>query len=62
MKATSTVPRALGDSNNTPADKTVMMRRAADWQARQPWTNQEHDTATEAADALSLKLHLAAQK
>lgn len=49
-------------TTTTPEANTVIQRRrATDWKARQPWTDQEHRATTEAADELSLKLYHLAQ-
>ena len=39
------------------ADNITQRRRADDWKARQPWTEQEHDAATDASDKQCLRLY-----
>ncbi len=46
----------MSDTTKT-AENVANRRRADDWKARQPWTDAEHDSATDAIEAHSLRLH-----
>lgn len=46
----------MSDTSKTP-ENVANRRRADDWKARQPWTDQEHEAATDTADELAMKLY-----
>lgn len=46
----------MSDTTKT-AENVANRRRADDWKARQPWTDAEHEAATDAADQLGMKLY-----
>lgn len=47
----------MSDATTKTAENVANRRRSTDWKARQPWTDQEHEAATDAADKLGLKLY-----